>query len=167
MNKLQNPIKIRNIAIIVMIAIFFILDRLLKNLALSQVPNSAINIFGRFFSFQFTANPYIAFSLPLYGHLLNALILIIIGLLIYYIFYLILNKKSQKLTALLLTIILFGAISNILDRLLYGYVIDYLELRHFTVFNLADVMISLGALTLLFHYLKGGSFDKDCQTNIK
>ncbi len=47
-----------------------------------------------------------------------------------------------------------GAISNIIDRLSYGYVIDYLSLRYFTVFNLADVMISSGAIILILKNLK-------------
>ena len=76
------------------------------------------------------------------------------------IIYLILNKIGQKLTIILLTTILFGAISNILDRFSYGYVVDYLELKYFTVFNLADMMISGGVIVLLLNNLKGGKFEK-------
>jgi signal peptidase II len=37
-----------------------------------------------------------------------------------------------------------GAFSNLYDRLHYGYVIDYFDLKYFTVFNLSDVMIIIG-----------------------
>lgn len=150
MNNSAIKSKITNIAIILLIAIFFIVDRYLKALALGQPAGATTNLVGHFFSFQFTPNRYLAFSLPLGGWLVTALILLIIGLLIYYIFYLILNKNNQKWNICLLTIILFGAISNVLDRLSFGYVIDYLYLKHFTVFNLADALISVSAAYLLF-----------------
>jgi len=153
MNNSANQSKITNIAIILLIAIFFSADRYLKMLALKQPADTAINLIGNFFSFQFTPNRYLAFSLPLAGWPITVLILLIIGLLIYYIIYLILNKNSHKWTIFILTIILFGAISNVLDRLSFGYVIDYLYLKHFTVFNLADALISIGALLILIRTL--------------
>lgn len=152
MTKSKAKKAITNIAIILLIAIFFILDRYLKMLALGKPDGFSLDLIGRFFSFQFTPNPYLAFSLPLSGWLINALIILIILSLIFYIFYLILKDKSSQWTVLILTIILFGAISNILDRLVFGYVIDYLYLRHFTVFNLADVMITGGTVALFLSY---------------
>jgi signal peptidase II len=149
MNKIQIKSKIKNIAIILLVAIFFIADRGLKTLALTRIWQPGINLLGSWFQFRFVANHYIAFSLPLFGWLINALILLIILVLIITIIYLILNKNSHKLTILLLTTILLGAISNILDRWLYGYVIDYLSLKYFTIFNLADVMITGGAVYLI------------------
>jgi len=145
-----------NIAIATGIAIFFIVDRTLKALAITSAGEQTASreLIGDIFSFHFTANYNIAFSLPLSGPGLNAVLVLIIAALIYYIFYLIINKKEQKSDILLLTIILLGAISNILDRFTYGFVIDYLELRYFTVFNLADTMISGGAMILIIKNIK-------------
>jgi len=154
MNKLFAKISIPNIAIALVIAIFFIVDRCLKYLALNLSGAEPLRIVGNIFSFQFTANSYMAFSLPFGGWLLDALIILIIGLLIYYIVYLTLNKKEQRWTIILLTFILFGAISNVLDRFIFGYVIDYLSLKYFTVFNLADIMISVGAIILILKLKK-------------
>ncbi|MDP2944452.1 MAG: signal peptidase II [bacterium] len=161
MNKLLSKIKLQNIAIAFGIAIFFMADRGLKIFAQNNGSETYFRLLGDWFLFRFTPNPYISFSLPFGGILLNITIILIIISLIYYIFYLILNKKNQlldpndrKITLILLTIILFGAISNIQDRLIYGYVIDYLELKYFTVFNLADIMISGGTLFLIACYLK-------------
>ncbi len=161
MNKLLSKIKLQNIAIAFGIAIFFMADRGLKIFAQNNGSETYFRLLSDWFLFRFTLNPYISFSLPFSGILLNiTIILIIIGL-IYYIFYLILNKKNKllnhndrKITLILLTIILFGAISNIQDRLIYGYVIDYLELKYFTVFNLADIMISTGTIILIIKTLK-------------
>jgi signal peptidase II len=160
MNKLLAKISLKDIAIALAVAIFFIADCYLKSLALNSAGNAPLKLIGDIFSFHFTPNYHISFSLPLGGWFLNLIILLIIGLLTYYIFYLILNKKEQKIEIILLTLVLFGAISNILDRFIYGYVVDYLELRYFTVFNLADIMISGGVFVLLFNNLKGGKFDK-------
>jgi signal peptidase II len=154
MNNFISKISLKNIAVILIIAIFFIADRYLKFIALANYATEPIRLIRNIFSFNFTPNYYMAFSLPFGGTILNSLIILIIFSLIFLIFYLILNKQDQRCIALLLTFILFGAISNILDRLVYGYVIDYFELKYFTVFNLADAMISLGALIIILKSLK-------------
>jgi signal peptidase II len=141
------------IVIALVITIFFSLDRILKLLALKLGPNQIIKLLGNFFSFHFAANPFLAFSLPLGGLIINIPIILIIILLLIYIFYL-LNKKEKNISEIILLIIIFiGAFSNLFDRLVYGYVIDYLELKYFTIFNLADVMISFGAIILIFKNL--------------
>jgi signal peptidase II len=51
-------------------------------------------------------------------------------------------------------LILSGAISNVIDRLTFGCVIDFIDLRFWPIFNLADVFLVLGAILLLVKYLK-------------
>jgi signal peptidase II len=46
-----------------------------------------------------------------------------------------------------LSLVLGGALGNILDRHLYGYVVDFIDLRVWPVFNFADSAITIGALT--------------------
>lgn len=62
---------------------------------------------------------------------------------------------KKKVVAVLLTILISGALGNIIDSLIYGHVIDML---HFTfsgnsygVFNLADTYIFIGCLGLILH----------------
>lgn len=59
-------------------------------------------------------------------------------------------KNLHRLEKLGFGLILAGALGNGIDRFLYGYVIDFLELRfiRFPVFNLADVAINLGLICL-------------------
>jgi lipoprotein signal peptidase len=45
--------------------------------------------------------------------------------------------------------ILVGALSNGMDRLLYGRVVDFLSLKYFAIFNVADIVISIGACLLV------------------
>jgi len=154
MNKFISKISVQSIAITLVIAIFFIADRILKILAVNSGTLPPIKLVGDIFTFDFTANYYMAFSLPFSGLPLNIIILLLIIILIAVITFLAFAGKQHKLEITLLSFILFGAISNILDRLIYGYVVDYLYLKNFTIFNLADVMISGGALILIFKNIR-------------
>ncbi|MBT0571592.1 lipoprotein signal peptidase [Curvibacter sp. CHRR-16] len=60
---------------------------------------------------------------------------------------------GQKLFSAALALILGGALGNVIDRLLHGYVVDFLDFHwrgmHFPAFNLADSAITLGAICLI------------------
>jgi len=153
MNKQIPKIYFKNIAIILMIAIFFIADRYLKFLAAGKLANKSFNLLGSIFTFNFTPNYFIAFSLPLQGFWLNSAISLIILAIIAFLIKSIRNKEDKLFISGLL-LILTGAISNLIDRLQSGYVIDYLYLKYFTVFNLADACISFGAILILISLYK-------------
>jgi signal peptidase II len=69
------------------------------------------------------------------------------------LFWIIKTHSEQKMFCLALSMILAGALGNVLDRLLYGYVIDFLDFHwaqaHFAAFNLADSAITGGAILLI------------------
>ena len=64
---------------------------------------------------------------------------------------------GQKLFSFAMACILSGAIGNVLDRLLHGYVIDFLDFHwhgwHFPAFNVADSAISIGAACMILDEL--------------
>jgi signal peptidase II len=67
-----------------------------------------------------------------------------------YITYLLKRHATQKLFCAALAMIMGGALGNVIDRLLYGHVIDFLdfhyqEIYHFPAFNIADSAIVVGA----------------------
>lgn len=141
------------IAIYIVIIFLIGLDRFFKVLALVNQERQ-FNLFGEILKFKFEANYYIAFSLPLAGKLLVAAISLIILALILLSIYYAGRREGGKLPPLFL--IILGAGSNLLDRIRYGWVIDYLDLKYFTVFNLADAMIVIGVLLfIIFLYKKG------------
>lgn len=150
MNKIVNNRILRNIAGPSVIAMFFIGDRWLKLAAISLDPGQSTALINDWLQFRLVMNPGIAFSLPFSGDWLTILLSLIIATLTFVIIYLTLNKKASHWTLLLLTVVLFGAISNILDRYIYGAVIDYLDLKYFSIFNIADAMISAGVITLIW-----------------
>ena len=66
------------------------------------------------------------------------------------------SHPGQKLFAFALACILGGALGTVIDRLLYGYVVDFLDFRIWPVFNIADSSISIGAVLLGWSILKKG-----------
>ena len=56
-----------------------------------------------------------------------------------------------------------GAMGNLLDRLRYGYVVDFFDVRviHWPIFNIADTAISCGILLLLWHFFRSGSAEQE------
>lgn len=63
------------------------------------------------------------------------------------------SHAGQKLFSFALACILGGAVGNVVDRLLHGYVVDFLDFHwagwHFPAFNVADAGISIGAACLI------------------
>ena len=62
-------------------------------------------------------------------------------------------KHDETLLAVALSLVLGGAIGNLIDRLVYGYVIDFLDVYyqtwHWPAFNIADSAITLGVILML------------------
>ncbi|MBD3247661.1 hypothetical protein GF382_00025 [Candidatus Falkowbacteria bacterium] len=130
---------------LILVVFFVFLDKLFKTLSIKGYLDEPEYILGDVFSLHFTKNPNIAFSLPVSGPFLTIFISIVIFFLIWWWSKLFVkNSKLQTSdpTIYPLTILLFGAILNFTDRLKFGYVIDYLDLKYFTVFNVADIMIT-------------------------
>ncbi len=86
---------------------------------------------------------------------LTAASLVALGLVIYYF---VKTPASERGMKLALSLILAGALGNLLDRVFRGYVIDFLDFyigrAHWPFFNVADSCITVGALLLLFFFLK-------------
>lgn len=131
-------------------AVFLVIvDRFLKSLAQlywQQYPQEIFN----FLYIGFFKNQFIAFSLDTIVNPLFFIIPIFIILLTYFFYTL---KRQRLIEASALVYIVAGAMSNLYDRLLYGSVIDYLDLKFFTVFNLADMMICGGVFFLVYRNL--------------
>lgn len=137
----------KKITAIVLLAVIFVLsDRFLKFLAVEGYFEPSKKIISNLFSLNFIKNPYISFSLPVGGWGLNVAIALLICALCSYALYYI--RQKNFFVSIMLFAMLLGAISNFVDRLKYGYVIDYFDLKFFTVFNLADAMIVLSAIGL-------------------
>lgn len=112
---------------------------------IDQSSKYLIRHFGGFF----VCNKSIAFGIKIPEPLFWIFWIAIISLIIYSLL-----KKGAVKHALCLIFILAGAISNIIDRLTFGCVIDFIDLKFWPVFNLADSFIVIGSFILLAKYLK-------------
>lgn len=74
-----------------------------------------------------------------------------------FIMWMLKSHAGQKLFSFALACILGGAIGNVIDRSLYGYVVDFLDFHyagwHFPAFNVADSAITIGAVCLILDEL--------------
>jgi len=128
--------------------IVFIADRAIKNFLISNPGYSRDFVF---LIFHLIKNRGMAFGLTLEQLNFNLVMIVLTVLIIIGLFvYIHKNYKQENyLASTWLAIIILGAVSNLIDRLHYGGVIDYLDLVSFgktiwPVFNLADVLIVIG-----------------------
>ena len=97
-------------------------------------------------------------SFGLFSETIPPLVIIFISILVvFFIMYLLLNSQDI-LEKWGLFIIICGAIANIIDRSLNGYVIDFIYFHlyqfYWPAFNFADIYISIGIIMIIFNMLK-------------
>ncbi len=97
-------------------------------------------------------------SFGLFAGLISPWILVVIGLLVVIFIYYLMISSSDKIEKMGLLIIISGAISNIIDRILNGYVIDFIYLNYrdlyWPAFNFADIYITLGIMMILSSFFR-------------
>lgn len=139
---------------ILLIVIFLGID-IVSKLLVSKIfkVNESIVIIKDFFNITYVRNTGAAWSI-LSGFRIGLVIvsLVIIGFIVYYVYK---NKISSMMEKIGYSMILGGALGNLLDRIIYGYVIDFLDFKIFgydyPIFNIADSLIFIGVLLLIIH----------------
>lgn len=66
-------------------------------------------------------------------------------------------EKSSIVNRIACGLLAGGAVANLIDRVRLGYVIDFLDIRVWPVFNLADVALCTGALLLVVYMIRSGA----------
>ena len=126
-------------------------DQLLKIAAQLYLQKPFVFISG-LVALRYEQNTGIAWSIPVPQTI--TLILNIVLLVVLPIFLVKTLKMEEKVNQVILSFLLAGALGNLTDRLVRGYVIDYLALGSFPVFNLADALITLSVFLILVFYDK-------------
>jgi signal peptidase II len=130
-------------------AIVVFLDQLTKFLVSSMMSEG--QKIGGSFSLFYTGNTGTAFGLFSGSNaLLIWLTIFIIGAMLY--FYA--DSKMEKMNALFLSLVFGGAIGNLIDRIVFGQVTDFISIVIWPVFNLADLAITVGVIGLIVYYWK-------------
>lgn len=139
--------------------ISLIIDQIVKILVSNYlILGQTIKIINNFFYLTYVQNKGAAFSI-LIGY--RYILIIITFIFLYYLHKCIKKQKSfNKLEIISYGLLLGGIIGNLIDRIIYGYVIDYFDFMifnyNFPIFNLADSFIVIGCIILVINtYLKG------------
>lgn len=139
--------------------ISLIIDQIVKILVSNYlILGQTIKIINNFFYLTYVQNKGAAFSI-LIGY--RYILIIITFIFLYYLYKCIKKQKNlNKLEIISYGLLLGGIIGNLIDRIIYGYVIDYFDFMifnyNFPIFNLADSFIVIGCIILVINtYLKG------------
>ena len=134
-------------------AVLLAVDQVIKHFIVSGMdPGEKIPVIGDFFRIAYTQNTGIAFSL-FAG---TGFLLILIPAAISAVCAIVLARTGRKGHPVLnwgLALVLAGGIGNVIDRLVHGYVVDYLSFGNFAVFNFADVCICTGCGLILLYVI--------------
>jgi len=137
--------------IFIIVTTVILLDQTTKFLALKFLQlNTPVPVINNFLNLTLVHNRGAAFGFLQHQVFLFILIsFFAIGLIVYNLK----NKTNSIISKLTLSLILGGAIGNLIDRLRFGFVVDFLDLRVWPVFNVADAMITIAALVLSWELL--------------
>jgi len=113
-----------------------------------------ISVIPHFFSLTYVLNPGAAFGLLPYKTTFFVAMTLIVAVLVLLVAW----RASAQLWLLRLGLglILGGALGNLVDRLRFGLVVDFLDFKVWPVFNLADSAIVVGAFLLAIEIWRGG-----------
>ncbi len=155
----------KTIPYLALIAGIVILDQVTKMLILRSVPNGTSRVvIPGFFNLSHVRNRgaiFGFFSQSGNPVVYVALAVASLGALVLVMYYFIKVPAQDRLLKITLSLILGGALGNQVDRLLRGYVVDFLEVYvksfHWPSFNVADSCITIGAILLvyIFFFRKG------------
>jgi|LSQX01.3.fsa_nt_gb signal peptidase II len=135
------------------IVVSVLLDQYTKYLAMNKlIEYDTYPIFEGVFHLTYVENRGAAFGMFQNKKILFVVITSLI--LIAIVYYILKYKPKSKLLLISLSIIIGGALGNLIDRVRFGYVVDFLDfnLINWPVFNVADSLVVIGTI-LLSYYL--------------
>ncbi|MEW6999573.1 signal peptidase II [Colwelliaceae bacterium BS250] len=147
--------------------VMLIVDQVTKQIVVALFEYRETVAVMPFFNFTYARNPGAAFSfLADQGGWQRWFFTIIAGsvsaLLVYWMAK---TPKKDKMIAIAFALILSGALGNLIDRLIYGYVIDFLDFyvgnKHWPAFNVADSAIFIGAALMILDAFTGNKKQQD------
>jgi signal peptidase II len=147
---------------LVLALVVTVIDQIVKwqVLSLGLRPGDSIEVTS-FFNLAMVHNRGVSFGLFNRDWEFNALVLSLVAIAISIGMLVWLWRTTRKSIAAAVGLVVGGAIGNVIDRALYGAVIDFLDFHalgyHWPAFNVADSAISIGAVILVFDALFGSA----------
>ena len=135
-----------------------ILDHVIKNLfTFFMTYGQSISVIDGFFNITLVGNTGAAFSILSSNTILLILISIVVLNLLYFCF--IKGKNLNDLEQISYGLLIGGIMGNLIDRVIHMKVIDYLDFNifgyNFPVFNLADIVIVVSMILIIYQIIKG------------
>lgn len=134
----------------VMIVVIVLFDQITKYFAQNNLASGKIvTVIPNFLQFRYAENTGMAFSMFSGARWVFVFLTVIMcGALLYYMYS---NKCSSLWAYWSLGVITAGGIGNLIDRVLYGFVVDFIEpvFVNFAIFNIADCAVTCGAVSLI------------------
>jgi len=162
---MSNQNKISKIVYAVIFILGVGLDQITKNLASTMLDSGEmVDVIGNIFQFVYTENYGAAFGMMQGKHTFFYIVTGIVILFILYFLYKMPQDSRYVPLGVVVSVILAGAVGNLIDRILHKYVVDFIYFSpiDFPVFNVADIFVTLGciafAIMVLFVY-KDRDFD--------
>jgi signal peptidase II len=145
-----------NISIITTFFLIIIFDQLTKILVIKNFQLYESLSILPFFNLTFVVNYGFAFGFLNNPSLNQIIVILVIFSIIAYFLYLLIKTQDQFFRFSLI-LVLSGAVGNFIDRVLHGFVIDFIDIYlgsyHWPAFNLADSSITLGFILIMFNIL--------------
>ena len=148
--KLSNQQLIKHLPIVLMVILLIGLDRLTKWLAALYLSNPVEII--PYLSLRYEQNSGIAWSIPIPYQILVPVSILLLCLIPFFIIKE-LNLKHVAAQAAL-ALLIAGGLGNVYDRIVYGYVVDFISVGMWPVFNFADSYLTIGIFIILLFYAK-------------
>lgn len=147
--------------VIAVAAVLAIADQLLKLLVVNTIKSGgSVDILGGFVKFIYVENKGVAFGMMENFQWLFILVtgIIMVALIVYLFKY----KPTSKLLQVSFALIIGGGIGNLIDRIMQGYVVDYIQLAIFPpVCNFADYCVTIGTALLVIYVIFFSDFLKN------
>lgn len=132
--------------------IIFFVDFFIKKYLASHFACQTIPIIENIFHITVVFNTGAAFGILRENT--SFLVYVSIIFILFFFIFMRLEKEKNLLFLAACGMILGGALSNLYDRIILGFVVDYIDLRVWPVFNLSDSCITVGAILLFLNSLK-------------
>ena len=128
-----------------------VIDQVVKILVINKMAlQQSIIVINNFFNITYVRNTGAAWSI-LSGNVLLLIMISVIALGVIY-YYLIKDKKLNTIDTISYSMLIGGIIGNLIDRVVHGYVIDYLDFKifnyNFPIFNIADTLIVISIIII-------------------
>lgn len=138
--------------VVSIVATIILVDQVTKEIIVREIGPDAgrrsIEIIPGFFNFTFVRNTGSAFGL--FQGQSAILTVLAMGAIVFLAAYYFRQARHDSLVAIALALQLGGAVGNVIDRLRYGYVVDFLDFPRFPTFNVADSAITVGVVLLMY-----------------